>query len=106
VLLVLYGMGHVIEPAKITMAGAYEPTAATTPTLSSPTPSQSSTAPPLPVTSTVPETQEWSKSVSASKSESATWVAEAFAQAWSSSGRSQRDWSRGIQPFVTPSLAT
>jgi hypothetical protein len=106
VLLVLYLMGHVIEPAKITMAGAHEPTATTSPTLSSPTPSDSSAARPLPVQTAAPETKVWSQSVSASKSESATRVAEAFAQAWSSSGRSPQEWTRGIQPFVTRALAT
>ena len=34
-----------------------------------------------------------------------TRLATAFAQAWSSSGRSQQEWTRGIQPFVTPALA-
>jgi hypothetical protein len=32
-------------------------------------------------------------------------VATAFAKAWSSSGRSQLEWTRGIQPYVTPALA-
>ena len=34
-----------------------------------------------------------------------TRVATAFALAWSSSSRSQLEWTRGIQPFVTPALA-
>jgi hypothetical protein len=35
-----------------------------------------------------------------------TRLATVFAQAWSSSGRSPQEWTRGIQPLVTPALAT
>ena len=52
--------------------------------------------------STTPST---SGTLSPSASESVTRAATAFAKAWSSSGRSQQEWTRGIQPFVTPALA-
>jgi hypothetical protein len=34
-----------------------------------------------------------------------TKLATAFAKAWSSSDRSAAEWTKGIEPFVTPDLA-
>jgi len=144
-LLVLFGMGRVIEPAKITLppadgSGGAASTAtgtasaaagygATPPAL---TPSESSTAAAMapgavpgktldpatepgiaPPEATSPGTAPPAATVPASaptpagavRSESVAVVATGFAQAWSASGRSQQEWTRGIQPFVTAALA-
>ena len=103
VLLVLYGMGRVIEPAKITLTAVHVPrvTAVPAPSLSAPP-----AAPSSPVPATVPGTTPPTSALSGPRaSESVTRLAFAFAQAWSSSGRSQQEWTAGIQPFVTPALA-
>ena len=105
-LLVLYGLGLVIGPAKITLTASHMPLAAAGPTPSEPSPSVSSSAPSLSAGATVPSTTpSTSGTLSPSASESVTRVATAFAKAWSSSGRSQQEWTRGIQPFITPALA-
>ena len=103
VLLVLFGMGRVIEPAKLTLATPHAPgvTAAHTPSPSTTGPSGSASSP-APVPSTTPAT---SAVPAAPTNESVTRLATAFAQAWSSSGRSQQEWNGGIRPFVTPALA-
>ena len=103
VLLVLYGMGRVIEPAKITLTAVHVPrvTAVPVPSLSAPP-----AAPSSPVPATVPATTPPASGLSGPRaSESVTRLAFAFARAWSSSGRSQQEWTAGIQPFVTPALA-
>lgn len=105
VLLVFYGMGRVIGPAKITPSAVLVPAVTTGPTSLAPSPSESSTVASSTAPSTVPSTKSPSGVLSARGSESVTRVATAFAQAWSSSGRSQKEWTRGIQPFVTPALA-
>ena len=103
VLLVLYGMGRVIEPAKITLAAVHVPLATAVP---APTLSASLAAPSAPDPATVPATTPPTSAPSWPRgSESVTRLASAFAQAWSSSGRSQQEWTAGIQPFVTPALA-
>jgi hypothetical protein len=104
VLLVFYGMGRVVEPAKISISTFHVPTVTSSPTASSPSPSKSTTAS-SPGPETPPSTPSSSTDLSASGSESVTRVATAFAQAWSSSGRSQQEWTSGIQAFVTPALA-
>jgi len=103
VLLVLFGMGRVIEPAKITLSTPTAPgvTATHTPPPSTTGPSGSASSP-APVPSTTPAT---SAVPAAPTNESVTRLATAFAQAWSSSGRSQQEWNGGIRPFVTPALA-
>jgi len=102
-LLVLYGLGRVIEPAKITLPPVSAPVATGGSTLPASLPSESSTAPaPAPATAAG---MTPTSAASASGSESVTLVATGFAQAWSSSGRSQQEWTLGIQPFVTPALA-
>jgi hypothetical protein len=105
-LLLLYGMGRVIEPAKITMSASHLPGVTAGPTISPPSPTALAGSSPTPAT--VPGTSSTSTSagLSATGGESVTRVATAFAQAWSSSGRSQQEWIRGIQPFVTPALST
>ena len=105
-LLLLYGMGRVIEPAKITLSATHLPGVTAGPTISPPSPT-ASVAGSSPTPATVPGTTSTSTSagLSATGGESVTRVAMAFAQAWSSSGRSQQEWTRGIQPFVTPALA-
>jgi hypothetical protein len=105
-LLLLYGMGRVIEPAKITLSATHVADATAGPTISTPSPTEPSAAGSSPTPATVPGTTSTSAGLSAPASESVTRVATAFAQAWSSSGRSQQEWIRGIQPFVTPALAT
>jgi hypothetical protein len=105
VLLVFYGMGHVVEPAKIRISAFHGPALTSSPTASSPSPSESSTTVPSPGPAAPPSTTASSRVLSASGSESVTRVATAFAQAWSSSGRSQQEWTTGIQAFVTPALA-
>ena len=105
-LLVLYGLGLVIEPAKITLTTNHAPLAVASSIPSSPSPSISSANPSSPAGATAPSTiPPTSADSGARASESVTRVATAFAQAWSSSGRSQQEWTRGIQPFVTPALA-
>ena len=105
-LLVLYGLGLVIEPAKITLTAGHVPLVTASPTPSEPPMSVSSSAPSSSAGATAPNTTpSTSGTLSPSTSESVTRVATAFAQAWSSSGRSQQEWTRGIQPFVTPALA-
>jgi len=103
VLLVLFGMGRLIEPAKITLSRPRAPgvTASHTPSPSTTGPSGSASSP-APVPSTTPAT---SAVPVAPTNESVTRLATAFAQAWSSSGRSQQEWTGGIRPFVTPALA-
>jgi hypothetical protein len=106
ILLVLYGMGRVIEPAKITLTTNHAPLAGASSMPSPPSPSNSSTDPSAPAGAAVPgTTPPTSVDSRARASESVTRVATAFAQAWSSSGRTQQEWTRGIQPFVTPALA-
>ena len=105
-LLLLFGLGRVIEPAKITLTTTRAPLVTASPMPSEPTMSVSSSAPSSPAGATVPSTTpSTSGTLSPSASQSVTRVATAFAQAWSSSGRSQQEWTRGIQPFVTPALA-
>jgi hypothetical protein len=105
-LLVLYGLGLVIEPAKITLTTTHVPLAVEGPMPSPPSPSISSANPSAPAGATVPGTTgPTSPDSGARASESVTRVATAFALAWSSSGRSQQEWTRGIQPFVTSALA-
>lgn len=106
-LLLLYGMGRVIEPAKITLSATHLPAATAGPTVLAPSPTGSSAAgsSPTPTPATVPGITSTSAGLSATGGESVTRVATAFAQAWSASGRSQQEWVRGIQPFVTPALA-
>jgi hypothetical protein len=112
VLLVLFGVGRVVEPAKITLAAPNMPgvTATSTPSPSlttgwSASASASASSPvrvPAPVLRTTSPT---SAAPVVHADESVTRMATAFAQAWSASGRSQQEWTRGIQPFVTPALA-
>ena len=105
-LLVLYGLGRVIGPAKITLTANHMPLVTAGPTPSEPSPSVSSSAPSSPGAATASGTTLPTSAVSGpGGSESVTRVATAFAKAWSSSGRSQQEWTRGIQPFVTPALA-
>ena len=105
VLRVLYGMGRVIEPAKITLAAVHVPLATAT-AVPVPTLSASPAAPSAPDPATVPGTTPPTSAPSWPRgSESVTRLASAFARAWSSSGRSQQEWTAGIQPFVTPALA-
>jgi hypothetical protein len=106
VLLVLFGMGRVIEPAKLTLSPVRaSATAAETPSLAAtPVPSATATA------SAVPAPMPTSTSATAAvpgapANESVTRVALGFAQAWSSSTRSQQQWTEGIKPFVSPALA-
>lgn len=106
ILLVLYGVGRVIEPAKITLTTSHAPLAVASPMPSPSSPSISSADPSSPAGAAVPgTTAPTSVDSGARASESVTRVATAFAQAWSSSGGSQQEWTRGIQPFVTPALA-
>jgi hypothetical protein len=106
VLLMLYGMGHVIQPAKITLTTVHAPLAATaSPRPPAPGPSVPPAAPSSPVPATVPITPKPTLAVSGTSNQSVTRLATAFAQAWSSSGRSQQEWTQGIQLFVTPALA-
>jgi hypothetical protein len=110
VLLVLFGMGRVVEPAKITLSSPHVPGVTATPTLSPSLTadlSASASSPvPVPVPAPVPSTTSPTSAVPVPPANrSVTRVATAFAQAWSSSGRSQQEWTRGIQPFVTPALA-
>jgi hypothetical protein len=105
ILLVLYGMGRVIEPAKITLATNQSKLARASPMPSPPSPSISFADPSSPAGAAVPGTTPSTSADSGTRaSESVTRVATAFAQAWSSSSRSQQEWTRGIQPFVTPAL--
>jgi hypothetical protein len=103
-LLLLYGLGRVIEPAKITLSATHLPGATAGPMISTPPPT-TPVAGSAPTPATVPGITSMSAGLSAPASQSVTRVATAFAQAWSSSGRSQQEWVRGIQPFVTPALA-
>jgi hypothetical protein len=106
ILLVLYGLGRVIEPAKITLATNHAPLAGANPMPPSPSPSNSSADPSSPAGAAVPGATPPTSADSGPRwSESVTRVATAFAQAWSSSSRSQQEWTLGIQPFVTPALA-
>ena len=105
-LLLLFGMGRVIEPAKITLTTTHAPLVTVSPTPAAASPSVSSAAPSSPVPARVPGAAQPTSAVSgASANESVTRLATDFARAWSSSGRSQQEWTRGIQPFVTPALA-
>ena len=106
VLFVLYGMGRVIGPAKITLSTVHVPLVTASPASSAVLLSDPSVAASSPVPATVPSTTPPTSAVSGARAnESVTRVAIGFAQAWSSSGRSQQEWTRGIQPFVTPALA-
>lgn len=103
-LLVLYGLGRVVEPTKISLSKTHRPLVAASqassqpvdpaPTASSPAPVAVPTT--TPTTLPIPDTDQ---------NDSVTRLATAFAKAWSSSTRSQQEWTRGIQPFVTPALA-
>ena len=105
VLIVLYGMGRFVEPAKVTPSSAKLPLVAASP--SSPQPYDPPAASPSPISSPVPSKNGLPKSAVSGVSEnrSVTRLATAFTQAWSSSGRPQEQWVRGLNPFVTPALA-
>lgn len=106
VLLVFYGMGRVVEPAKATLPKTHVPLVAASPT-SSP-PSDPATAALSHVPSVAPSTTPTTSpggGAGAGGDASVTKLAIAFAQAWCLSARSQQEWTRGIQPFVTPALA-
>ena len=105
VLLVFYGMGRVVEPAKIRIPALHVSSATVSPAVSSLSASKSSTVASSPDPVAVPSTKLPSPVLGAPGSESVTRVAAAFAEAWSSSGRSQQEWTSGIQAFVTPALA-
>lgn len=105
-LLVLYGMGHVIQPAKITLSTVHAPLSTASPQPFAPERSVPPAAASSKVPATVPITTKPTLAVSGTPSnQSVTRLATAFAQAWSSSSRSQQEWTHGIQPFVTPALA-
>ena len=103
VLLAFYGMGRVIEPAKTTPTREQVPVVAESP--ASLTSSGSPMTASIPVPAPAVTATFTSPVHSTGKSESVTRLATAFAQAWSSSTRSQPEWMRGIQPLVTPALA-
>jgi hypothetical protein len=108
VLLALYGMGRIVEPAKITLSTRHVPRVTATPTPSPSLTADLSASASSPVTVPAPATRATSPTSAvpvAPANESVTRLATAFAQAWSSSGRSQQEWTRGIQPFATPALA-
>lgn len=105
VLFVLYGLGRVVEPAKIRIAAVHVPSATAGQTLSSPSPSESSTATSSPSPVTVPSTKSQSGALGKPGSHSVTAVATDFARAWSSSTRTQQEWTSGIDAFATPALA-
>lgn len=97
-------MGRVVEPAKTTLPQTHAALVAASPT--SPPPSDPATAASSPVPATVPSTTSTtSPGAGADEDVSVTKLATAFAQAWCLSARSQQEWTRGIQPFVTPALA-
>lgn len=104
VLLVFYGMGRVVEPAKATLPKTHPPLVAASPTSSPPFDPATAASSPVPAVapSTTPTT---SAGAGAGGDASVTKLALAFAQAWCLSARSQQEWTRGIQPFVTPALA-
>jgi hypothetical protein len=126
VLLLFYGMGRVVEPAKITFLNAGNapalavatpspllpsgPSAAalsTSPDPTAPTPTRTTpTAPTGTSATTAAPTTKSARTVipGAPSKDSVTAVALSFAQAWSSSARSQQEWALGIQPYVTPAL--
>jgi hypothetical protein len=106
VLFVLYGMGHVIGPAKITLPRVHVPLVTATQESSASSLSTPALAAPSPGPAAAPSTAQPTSAVSgAPAGESVTRLATAFAQAWTSSSRSQQQWTHGIQPFVTPVLA-
>lgn len=100
-LLVLFTMGRVIGPTKSTPPVAHGPaaTATSTPSTTQDPKSPFSGAPTATDTTapTAPSTPVLHLSV--------TRLATEFTQAWSASTRSQREWTHGIQAFVTPALA-
>jgi hypothetical protein len=106
VLLVLFGMGRIVEPAKVTFSRPHVSGVTATPTGSPSLTTDLSATAPSPSLAPVPSATSPTSAVPvAPTNESVTRLATAFAQAWSSSGRSQQEWTRGIQPFVTPALA-
>jgi hypothetical protein len=106
VLLVLFGVGRIIEPSKVTLSTPHVSRISATPTPSPSLASGPSAAASPQVPAPVPSTTAATSAASGvPANQSVTRVATAFAQAWSSSGRSQQEWTRGIQPFVTPALA-
>jgi hypothetical protein len=106
VLVVLYGIGRVVEPIKGTSPKA-RVTAATAKTPPASSPAESSAAVPSPVRTRIPGKTSTSSTVAAADAAySFTRLATAFATAWSSSGRSQAEWTHGIRPYVTPALET
>lgn len=102
VLLVFYGMGRVVEPAKIPLSKSHVPLVAASPALSQPAGPAPTAPSPVPATASTPAI---SRVAVADRKDSVTRVAAAFAHAWCFSTRSQREWTQGIQPFVTPALA-
>jgi len=108
-LLVLFGLGRIIEPAKLTLTTTHTPLVSASPTPAPAPPTIPAAAPSAPAgptaPSTTPPTPTTATASGAANSESVTRVAIAFSGAWSSSKRSQLEWTRGIQPFVTPALA-
>ena len=104
VLLVLYGMGRVVEPAKATLPKAHAPLVAASPTWSPPSDPATAASSPVPVATPI-TTPTTSPGAGTGNDGSVTKLATAFAQAWCLSARSQQEWTRGIQPFVTPALA-
>jgi hypothetical protein len=105
VLLVLYGMGRVIAPAKIPLPKLHPTAAAAGPTLPVPQESSSAESSPSPTIGPDSTSSGSDSSDQGGGSESVTKLATAFAKAWSSSGRSQAEWNDGIRPLVTSDLA-
>ena len=104
VLLVFYGMGRVVEPAKVSPSKARVPLVTASPVYSQPSelPAAASAqvAVPVPTSTSGPSADS-----GADEDDAVTTLAIVFARAWSSSGRSPQEWKRGIQPYVTPALA-
>lgn len=104
ILLVFYGMGRVVEPAKIALPKAGLPSVIVS--SASAQPSDPSVVASSTMPATIPSaTSTASAFLDVDTSDSMTRLATAFAQAWSYTARSQQAWVRGIRPYVTPALA-
>jgi hypothetical protein len=109
VLLLLYGMGRVIQPAKITLPKPTAIAGTSRLTGQAPWPNEPSSVASSPSPTTESSASSTTSTTSTSDGgggkESVTKLATAFATAWSSSSRSQAEWNKGIEPFVTSDLA-
>jgi len=101
VLLLLAGLGRVVNTAPVATHRAAGATATASP--STTLPPQAPTTPEVTASATTPSTAP--PDAAAASDPAATRVATSFVRAWARPGLDQGTWLHGIRPFLAPSLA-